>query len=132
MTDKEFKRLSRAQLIEIIYQLQLQLDSLTEQNKTLEAALADKRLRIDQAGNLAEAALEINDFFRSAQNAAEQYLYEIQQIREETIKTREQTLADARAEAERILADAKTTRGDADAVIETILREFGSASTDGR
>ena len=32
MTDKEFKRLSRPQLIEIIYQLQIQIDKLVEQN----------------------------------------------------------------------------------------------------
>ena len=38
MTDKEFKRLGRAQLIEIIYQLQLQLDELTEQNQALKNA----------------------------------------------------------------------------------------------
>ena len=31
MTDKEFKRLSRAQLIDIIYQLQLQIDELNEE-----------------------------------------------------------------------------------------------------
>ena len=30
MTDKEFKRLSRSQLIDIIYQFQLQVDKLTE------------------------------------------------------------------------------------------------------
>ena len=48
MTDKEFKRLSRAQLIEIIYQLQLQIDELTERNKSLEKELTDKRLRIDR------------------------------------------------------------------------------------
>ena len=36
MTDKEFKRLNRAELIEIIYQLQLQLDELNEQKKALE------------------------------------------------------------------------------------------------
>ena len=51
MTDKEFKRLSRSQLIDIIYQLQVQLDNLTEQNRELENALADKRLRISNAGN---------------------------------------------------------------------------------
>ena len=130
MTDKEFKRLSRYQLIDIIYQLQLQLDSLTEQNKNLEAALEDRRLRISNAGNLAEAALEINDCFRSAQNAAEQYINEIEAIREETIQSREQILAAARAEAAQIIADAKTTRGDADAVIETILKEFGQSATE--
>ena len=31
MTDKEFKRLSRPQLIEIIYQLQLKLEELTQE-----------------------------------------------------------------------------------------------------
>ena len=58
MTDKEFKRLSRPQLIEVIYQLQLQVDKLTEQNRELERKLTDKRLRLSNAGNIADAALE--------------------------------------------------------------------------
>ena len=66
MTDKEFKRLGRAQLIDIIYRLQLEVDELTGRNQMLEKALEDKRLRIGQAGNIAIAALEINDCFRSA------------------------------------------------------------------
>ena len=125
MTDKEFKQLSRAQLIEIIYQLQLQLDGLTERNQALEDALADKRLRISNAGNLAEAALEINDCFRSAQNAAEQYLNEIKLMREETEAERQRILAQARAEAEEIIAGAKKTQGDYDIAIEAILKEYG-------
>ena len=125
MTDKEFKQLSRAQLIEIIYQLQLQLDGLTERNQALEDALADKRLRISNAGNLAEAALEINDCFRSAQNAAEQYLNEIKLMREETEAERQRILAQARAEAEEIIAGAKKTQGDYDTAIEAILKEYG-------
>ena len=92
MTDKEFKRLSRAQLIDIIYQFQLQIDTLTEKNQELERELADKRLRLDNAGNIADAALEINDCFRSAQNAAEQYLNEIKTIREETEAQRQKIL----------------------------------------
>ena len=43
MTDKEFQRLNRAQLIEIIYRLQLQVDELTEQKQALEKALEDRR-----------------------------------------------------------------------------------------
>ena len=35
MTDKEFKRLSRAQLIDVIYQLQLQADELNRQKQKL-------------------------------------------------------------------------------------------------
>ena len=111
MTDKEFKRLSRAQLIDIIYKLQLELDKVNEEKQELESKLADKRLRLQSAGNIAEAALEINDCFRSAQNAAEQYLNEIKAIREETEAERQRILAQAQAEAETIIAGAKKTQG---------------------
>ena len=130
MTDKEFKRLSRAQLIEIIYQLQLQIDKLDEEKQELESKLADKRLRLQSAGNIAEAALEINDCFRSAQNAAEQYLNEIKAIREESEAERQRILAQAQAEAEAIIASAKKTNGDYDSVIEEIMKEFGQNHSD--
>ena len=78
MTDKEFKRLSRSQLIDIIYQLQLKQDELTADNEKLSSALADKRLRVSKAGNIAEAALEIHNVMQAAQNAATHYLEEIQ------------------------------------------------------
>ena len=130
MTDKEFKRLSRAQLIEIIYQLQLQIDKLNEEKQELENELADKRLRLSTAGNIAEAALEINDCFRSAQNAAEQYLNEIKAIREETDTERQRILKEAKAEAEAIIAGAKNTQGDYDSAIEAILKEFKQNHSD--
>ncbi|MBR5283952.1 MAG: PhoH family protein [Clostridia bacterium] len=79
MTDKEFKRLSRAQLIDIIYQYQLRQDELTEENERLSKALEDKRIRITEAGNLAEAAMEIHKVMEAAQNAANHYIEEMQQ-----------------------------------------------------
>ena len=130
MTDKEFKRLSRAQLIEIIYQLQLQIDKLNEEKQALENELEDKRLRLQSAGNIAEAALEINDCFRSAQNAAEQYLNEVKAIREETDTERQRILKEAKAEAEAIIAGAKNTQGDYDSAIEAILKEYKQSHSD--
>lgn len=107
MTDKEFKRLNRAQLIDIIYQLQLQVDELTEQKQSLENELLDKRLRIDNAGNIAHAALEINDCFRSAQSAAEQYLNEIRTLHAEAEVQRQRLLEEAKAEAAAIIDEAQ-------------------------
>ena len=130
MTDKEFKRLSRARLIDIIYKLQLELDKVNEEKQELESKLADKRLRLQSAGNIAEAALEINNCFRSAQNAAEQYLNEIKAIREETEAERQRILSQARAEAEVIIAGAKKTQGDYDSAIEAILKEFKQSHSD--
>ena len=130
MTDKEFKRLSRAQLIDIIYQLQLQIDKLNEEKQALEGELKDKRLRLSNVGNIAEAALEMNDCFRSAQNAAEQYVNEIKAIREETEAERQRILSEARAEAAAIITGAKKTQGDYDSAIEAILKEYGQSHSD--
>ena len=117
MTDKEFKRLSRYQLIDIIYQLQLEIDKLTEKNQSLEKALEDKRLRINNAGNLADAVLEINECFRNAQNAAEQYLEEIKAAREEAQFEKEKILEKARFEAEEIVARAKEVQDECDSFV---------------
>lgn len=130
MTDKEFKRLSRAQLIDIIYQLQLQIDNLNEQKEVLESELADKRLRLSSVGNIAEAALEINDCFKNAQNAAEQYLNEIKAIREETENERHKILLEAQSEADSIIEAAKKTRNSFDSAEETDSEEFMSSHSD--
>lgn len=124
MTDKEFKRLSREQLIEIIYQLQLQIDKLSEQTQELESELKDKRLRLRNAGNIADAALEINNCFRSAQNAAEQYLNEIKAIREETEAERQRILEQARAEASAIISEAAGIKNNYNSAVENILKEI--------
>ena len=112
MTDKEFKRLTRPQLIEIIYQLQLQVDELNLKNASLEAELEDRRLRVEKAGNIAYAALEINDCFRNAQKAADQFLDEIKALREDTQAQRQKILEEAREEAKGILENAKAAQSD--------------------
>ena len=130
MTDKEFKKLSRSQLIDIIYQFQLQVDELTEQNQELERKLADKRLRLSSVGNIAEAALQINECLCSAQNAADQYLDEIKAIREETEAQRQGILAKAQAEADEIIAAAKKAQVDYDSAMAILLKEIQQSHSD--
>ena len=130
MTDKEFKKLRRSQLIEIIYQLQLQLDKANEENQELQIELADKRLRLNNAGSIADAALEINDCFRSAQNAADQYLNEIKALREEAEAERDKILAQAQAEAESIIANAKNKSNTHCSAIEAAVKDFCQDDSD--
>lgn len=130
MTDKEFKRLSRAQMIEIIYQLQLQIDKMNEEKKELEIKLKDKRLRLNKAGNIAEAALEINDFFRNAQSAADQYLNEIKAIRDEAEAEKQRIIAEAKITALAIMSDAKKVRRGYGSAKETILIEHEKSHSD--
>ena len=131
MTDKEFKRLSRPQLIDIIYQLQLKQNELTADNEKLSAELENKRLRLSNAGNIAEAALEIHNIMQSAQDAAALYLEEIRILREDAAEDRQRALekaqqesdailSQARSEAEAILAQART---EADAILAQARNE---------
>ena len=134
MTDKEFKRLSRSQLIDIIYQLQLKQEELTADNEKLSKALADKRLRVSKAGNIAEAAMEIHNVMQDAQDAAEHYLEEIkirvdneyQQILKEARTEAASIIAKAKKEADRISVQAKAENPNYDPVLEAILKEYGS------
>ena len=106
------------------------MEKLDEEKQALEAELADKRFRLSAAGNIAEASLEMNDCFRSAQRAAEQYLNEIKAIREEADAERERILAKARAEADAIVANAKNKPNDYDALIEAIVTEYEQRRSD--
>ena len=125
MTDKEFRRLSRAQLIEIIYELQLQNDELIKENQSLENALSDKRLHIEKAGNLAEAVLTINNCFQSAQNAAEQYLNEIKLMHEETKAEKDKILEKARTEAFEIVSAAQNKQEGCFVATDNNLKQIG-------
>lgn len=104
MTDKEFKRLTRAQLIDIIYQLQLKQEELTAENERLNKELTDKRLRVSQAGNLAQAALEVHNVMRAAQDAADHY---VEEIRFRADQDKQRMLKEAEAEAARIIGNAR-------------------------
>ena len=131
MTDKEFKRLNRSQLIEIIYQLQLRQEEMTAENERLSKKLEDKRIRVDKAGNIADAALEINNVMQAAQSAAAQYLDEMRlradeegrQILQEARDEAAVIILQAQVEAAKIIAQAKQEMPDYDQVIEAILKE---------
>ena len=92
ITDKEFRKLGRADLIEIIYQYQKREQALLEENAELRRRLEDRQLRIGELGSIAEASLALNGVFEAAQAAADQYLQNVQEAADEYLKqVRQQT-----------------------------------------
>lgn len=77
MADRELKKLSRAELIDIIYALKEREDDLSAQVAALEEKLAQREIQISRPGSIAEAALAINRVFEQAQAAAEDYLLSV-------------------------------------------------------
>ena len=103
MTDKEFKRLSRSQLIDIIYQMKKNEQQMQKEIASLQDALQDRKIRISVAGSIAEAAVSITNLFSTAQLSADLYLQEISRMKEETEKECGRILEEANRKAAEIL-----------------------------
>lgn len=63
MTDKELKRLSRAELLELLLTQMEENEKLRKQLRKAQAALRDRRIEIENAGSMAEAALRLTCIF---------------------------------------------------------------------
>lgn len=100
MTDKELRRMGRGDLIEIIYQYQKREQELMEENAALQRRLEDRRINIEKAGSIAEAALYLNHIFESAQAAADHYLEEVRASGSEREAQAGKLMERAREEAE--------------------------------
>ncbi len=77
MTDKELKKLKRAQLLEMLIEQSKEVASLKKQLQEANEKLENRQIIIENSGSIAEAALHLNGVFEAAQNAAEQYLENI-------------------------------------------------------
>lgn len=77
MTDKELKKLTRMDLLELLHEQSKEIDRLQAEVSDLKAKLESKDIIISNAGSIAEAALKLNGIFEDAQAAAEQYLLNI-------------------------------------------------------
>lgn len=115
MTDKELKKLSRADLLELLLVQTRETESVKRQLQEAEKALEERQLRMATVGSLAEAVLEVNGVMAAAQEAANQYLENIAAMEEEAKQRCDNMIRVAKKEAQRILEEAyrkKTTQGD--------------------
>ena len=74
MTERELRKLSRADLLQMLIDQSEELEALRKKCAAAESALAKKELMIDEAGSLADAVFKLNGIFESAQVASQQYL----------------------------------------------------------
>lgn len=82
MTDKELRRLSRAELLKMLLARTEENEKLKKQLQEAQDALAERKIAIDKAGTLAEAALALNGVFAAADEAARQYLENVRRLKD--------------------------------------------------
>ena len=107
MVSKELKRLSRRELVDIIYQLKKNEEQLREEIASLQEELQDKRIRLSEAGSIAEAALSITNVFASTQSAADLYLQEVSQMKQGVQSQCDKMLEEARQQAADLIAQSE-------------------------
>ena len=117
MTEKELKKLGKAELVEMLNTQNKKMERLEEELSEARARLEQRDVAISQCGTLSEAALKLSGIFEDADRAAEQYL--------ESIRDRE---ADANLRAEEIIHNAKISAeemlAEADAKAQEKLENF--------
>ena len=109
MTEKELRKLNRTELLQLLLIQTRENERLQKELDAAHRQIADRRLRVEKAGNLAQAVLEINHVLEAAQKAAEQYLLNISAMEQETEQRCERMLMEAQDEAELILGRARAS-----------------------
>lgn len=83
MTDKDVKKLKRAELLEILIEQTDENDRLKSRIAELEKKLDERVITIEKAGSIADAAMALSDIFAQTQQVADSYLQSIQKQRDE-------------------------------------------------
>ena len=144
----ELKRLSRVELLEIIYELQKQHEETAIQMEQMQAELDTRKRNIRKSESIAEAAICINGVMEAAQAAADQYLVSVkaatvglesqldavekrrQTILQEAEEQVAETIRSAEWEAKKIVAEAEYIAEEKLAYFEKQAKELLAAHDD--
>lgn len=83
MKEQELKKLKRIDLLTLLIEQCEENQRLKQQLEQAQRKLEERRIVIEKAGSIAQAALQLNGVFEVAENAAKQYLESIQQLQKE-------------------------------------------------
>lgn len=80
MNEKELRKISRKELLELLLEQANRIIDLEKELANAKAKLEDKRIMLNEAGNLAEASLKITDLFQKTMETCKIYSYNIEEL----------------------------------------------------
>lgn len=107
MTERELRRLSRSDLLELLLSQRKENEKLRCLLDQAEARLADRTIQIDNAGSIAEASLQLSGIFNAAQESCQYYLDNIRQLSERQSIVCQQMEAETKERCDRMVAEAE-------------------------
>lgn len=118
MNDKDLRRLTRTDLLEMLIEQSQEVENLKARLAEAEVQLEQREIAVQNAGSIAEAALRLNGVFEAAEAACKQYQENIKRLsaqqeaicsrlEAESMQRAEQRLAEAMKKSEKLEADTK-------------------------
>ena len=107
MIRKELRKLSRRELIDIIYQMKKNEQQMQDEITSLQEELQERRIRVSVAGSIAEASLQLSGIFTAAQDSCQYYLENVKLLSERQAKVCQQMEEETKEKCERMVAEAE-------------------------
>lgn len=107
MQNDDLRKLSRIQLLELLIEQTKENNELRQQLEEANKKLENREILIDEAGSIANAALQLNGIFNIAEAAASQYLDNIKLLNDRQNEICARIEAEAREKAQKMLVEAQ-------------------------
>ena len=107
MTDKELRRLSRSDLLELLLVQRKENEQLRCILDQTQAQLADRTIRLDNVGSIAEASLQLSGIFEAAQDSCQYYLDNIKLMNDQQAAVCQQMENETKEKCERMVEEAE-------------------------
>ena len=107
MTEKDLRRLSRSDLLELLLAQRRDNEQLRCILDQTQAQLAERTIRIDKAGSIAEASLQLSGIFNAAQDSCQYYLENIKLLSERQNAVCQQMEQETKEKCDRMVAEAE-------------------------
>lgn len=80
------RSLSKLELLELLEEQEQEIQALKQQLKEKDRIIAQRTLCMEQAGDIAQAALALNGVFEAAQKAANQYVESVKEMADRNVR----------------------------------------------
>ena len=107
MTERELRKLSRSDLLELLVAQRRENEQLRCLLDQAEAKLADRTLKINNAGSIAEASLQLNGIFTAAQDSCQCYMDNIKLLSERQSAICQQMEEETKERCDKMVSEAE-------------------------
>lgn len=107
MTERELRRLSRTDLLKLLLAQRKENEQLRCLLDQTQAQLADRTIKINNAGSIAEASLQLSNVFDAAQDSCQYYIDNIRMLSERQSTVCQQMEQETRERCDQMVAEAE-------------------------